>query len=135
LVTFIVLPVFALANAGVTLEGDVAQQMLSPLALGIVLGLFLGKQLGITAATWLAVKLRLADLPAGVTWKQIHGVSILAGIGFTMSLFVASLAFTTEQQMAEGKIGILSGSVVSGIIGYFFLKNTPPVRSEETLES
>lgn len=122
-VTFFVLPVFALANAGVTLEGDLIGQLLSPLALGVILGLFVGKQLGITLATWLAVKLRIADLPAGVTWKQIHGANILAGIGFTMSLFVSSLAFENPAYIAEAKIGILTGSLVSGVVGYLFLSS------------
>jgi NhaA family Na+:H+ antiporter len=127
-VTFLVLPVFALANAGVTLEGNVTDQMMSPLAIGIVAGLLFGKQIGITVATWLAVKLKLADLPRGVSWRQIHGVNILAGIGFTMSLFVASLAFTDEAHMAQAKIGILTGSVVSGIVGYYFLASIEKLR-------
>ncbi len=128
-VTFFVLPVFALANAGVTLEGNITEQVMSPLALGVVLGLFLGKQLGITLATWVAVKVKLADLPAGVTWKQIHGANILAGIGFTMSLFVAGLAFTEPGQIAQAKIGILTGSLVSGLIGYLFLTSTTRKRA------
>ncbi len=123
-VTFFVLPVFALANAGVTLEGDLTSQLMSPLALGVVLGLFLGKQLGITLATWIAVKIKVADLPAGVTWKQIHGANILAGIGFTMSLFVGSLAFSDPVMIAQAKIGILSGSLISGVVGYLFLSST-----------
>lgn len=131
-VTFVVLPIFALANAGVTLEGDVMGELTSPLALGVIVGLFFGKQIGITLATWLAVKLKVADLPAGVTWRQIHGANILAGIGFTMSLFVASLAFTDPAHIAQAKIGILSGSIISGIIGYLFLSSTakaPPKKS------
>lgn len=129
-VTFVVLPVFALANAGVTLEGDLTHQLMSPLALGVVLGLLIGKQVGITLATWLAVKVRLADLPEGVTWKQIHGANILAGIGFTMSLFVASLAFTDPHHIAQAKIGILCGSLVSGVVGYLFLtSSTQPKQS------
>jgi NhaA family Na+:H+ antiporter len=102
--------------------------MMSPLAIGIVAGLLFGKQIGITVATWLAVKLKLADLPRGVSWRQIHGVNILAGIGFTMSLFVASLAFTDEAHMAQAKIGILTGSVVSGIVGYYFLASIEKLR-------
>lgn len=131
-VTYVVLPVFALANAGVTLEGDIIEQLMAPLALGVVLGLFIGKQIGITLATWLAVKVGLADLPKGVSWRQIHGANILAGIGFTMSLFVASLAFTSAEQIAEAKIGILSGSLVSGIVGYVFLISTSPRTASET---
>jgi NhaA family Na+:H+ antiporter len=120
-VTFVVLPIFALANAGVTLEGNIAKELMSSLALGIILGLFVGKQIGITLTTWLAVKLKIADLPKGVTWRQIHGANILAGIGFTMSLFVASLAFTDPVSIAEAKMGILFGSILSGTVGYFFL--------------
>jgi len=123
-VTFFVLPVFALANAGVTLEGDIMGEMMSPLALGVIVGLFIGKQIGITLATWLAVKLKVADLPAGVTWRQIHGANILAGIGFTMSLFVASLAFTDPHHIAQAKIGILAGSIISGVVGYLFLASS-----------
>jgi NhaA family Na+:H+ antiporter len=123
-VTFFVLPVFALANAGVTIEGGLLDQVMSPLALGVVLGLLIGKQVGITLATWLAVKVRIADLPEGVTWKQVHGANILAGIGFTMSLFVASLAFNDPHHVAQAKVGILTGSVLSGVIGYFFLTST-----------
>jgi NhaA family Na+:H+ antiporter len=90
----------------------------------VVLGLLIGKQVGITLATWLAVKVRIADLPEGVTWKQVHGANILAGIGFTMSLFVASLAFNDPHHVAQAKVGILTGSVLSGVIGYFFLTST-----------
>lgn len=125
-VTFLVLPVFALANAGVTLQGDVLAQITSPLALGVIFGLVIGKQLGITLATWLAVQMRVADLPQGVLWRQIHGANILAGIGFTMSLFVATLAFDNPVHIAEAKIGILAGSLLSGIAGYFFLTSTAP---------
>lgn len=130
-VTFVVLPIFALANAGVTLEGNIAEELMSPLALGIILGLFVGKQVGITLATWLAVRLKIADLPAGVTWRQIHGANILAGIGFTMSLFVASLAFTDPGHIAEAKMGILTGSVISGILGYFFLAGATPKQKQQ----
>jgi NhaA family Na+:H+ antiporter len=127
-VTFFVLPVFALAYAGVTLGGDLADDLMSPLALGIVVGLLFGKQLGITTATWLAVKLKVADLPRGVNWKQIHGANILAGVGFTMSLFVSSLAFSDPQHIDQAKIGILSGSILSGVIGYYFLSTIEIIR-------
>lgn len=127
-VTFFVLPVFALANAGVTLGGDLTKDLMSPVALGIVVGLFFGKQLGITGATWLAVKLKVADLPGGVSWKQIHGANILAGVGFTMSLFVSSLAFSDPHHVEQAKIGILTGSILSGIIGYYFLSTIETIR-------
>jgi NhaA family Na+:H+ antiporter len=127
-VTFFVLPVFALANAGVTLGGNLGDDLMSPVAIGIVVGLFFGKQLGITLATWLAVKLKVADLPRGVSWKQIHGANILAGVGFTMSLFVSSLAFTDPHHVEQAKIGILTGSILSGIIGYYFLSTIEVIR-------
>lgn len=120
-VTFLVLPVFALANAGVTLEGDLVEQLQHPLALGVILGLFVGKQVGITLSTWLAVRLRVADLPGGVNWRQIHGVAILGGIGFTMSLFVAGLAFSDPHQVDAGKMGIMCGSLLSAVVGVAFL--------------
>lgn len=127
-VTFFVLPVFALANAGVTLGGNVIDDLMSPLALGIVVGLLFGKQIGITLATWLAVRFKVADLPRGVNWKQIHGANILAGVGFTMSLFVSSLAFQDPQFVAQSKIGILTGSLLSGLIGYYFLNTIEIIR-------
>lgn len=120
-VTFTILPLFAFANAGVTLEGDFFHEVTSPVALGVIAGLFLGKQFGITLATWLTVRLRLAELPAGVGWLGIHGVAILGGIGFTMSLFVAGLAFSEPVFLTEGKIGILSGSLLSALVGLGFL--------------
>jgi NhaA family Na+:H+ antiporter len=131
-VTFLVLPIFALANAGVTLEGNIAEEIMSPLALGVIFGLLLGKQIGITTATWLAVKLKVADLPKGVTWRQIHGANILAGIGFTMSLFVASLAFTDPVHIAEAKMGILAGSLLSGVLGYLFLAGSSASDGDES---
>ncbi len=124
-VTFFVLPVFALANAGVTLEGDLLDEMMSPISVGIIVGLLFGKQIGITLATFIAVKLRLADLPEGVTWRQIHGANILAGIGFTMSLFVAGLAFSDPIHIAESKIGILMGSLLSAVLGCLFILKSP----------
>lgn len=127
-VTFFVLPVFALANAGVTLGDNLGADLMSPVALGIVVGLFFGKQIGITAATWLAVKLKVADLPRGVSWKQIHGANILAGVGFTMSLFVSSLAFSDPHHVEQAKIGILTGSILSGIVGYYFLSTIETIR-------
>lgn len=127
-VTFFVLPVFALANAGVTLNAGMFDDIMSPVALGIILGLFFGKQIGITLFTWVAVKSGLADLPRGVSWRQIHGANILAGIGFTMSLFVASLAFADPAHMAQAKIGILVASLVSGVIGYNFLSGIERIR-------
>ena len=119
---FFVLPVFALFNAGVRLDGHVGEALLQPVSLGIVLGLFLGKQVGITLVSWLAVRSGRADLPPGVTLAQIDGASILGGIGFTMSIFVAGLAFPEGPLLAAAKLGILAASAVSGVIGFVVLK-------------
>jgi NhaA family Na+:H+ antiporter len=121
-----VLPVFALANAGVTITGLSMRDLLHPIPLGIVAGLFFGKQVGIMAMCWLAVRAKVASLPDGVKWKHIHGVALLCGIGFTMSLFIASLAFDQGAATYLGleRLGILIGSLVSGLFGYFVLRAT-----------
>ena len=116
-VAFGILPVFALANAGVRLDGPIAQVVVDPISLGVILGLVLGKPLGITLVVWAAVRLGLADRPRGVSWSAVHGVSWLAGIGFTMSLFISGLAFTAEASLLAAKVGILAGSLVAGLIG------------------
>ena len=124
-VSFFIIPVFALANAGVSLAGlDILHSLLSPVSLGIIVGLFIGKQFGIFAFSFIAVKLKLSSLPEGVNWKNLYGAGILAGIGFTMSLFIASLAFTDPALLDLAKIGILSGSLLSGIAGFMFLKTS-----------
>jgi len=122
-VSFFIIPLFALANAGVTLAGlDVMDALFSPISLGIIVGLFIGKQVGIFAFSWIAVKLKWASLPEGVTWSKLYGAGILAGIGFTMSLFIAGLAFSSEAMIDLAKIGILTASLISGIIGFLLLK-------------
>jgi NhaA family Na+:H+ antiporter len=118
---FVVLPLFALANAGVALSGDKLGMATSPTTWGIILGLVLGKQLGITLLSWLVIKSGRAVLPEGVTWPQIYGASCLAGIGFTMSLFVTDLAFDDESLVNAAKLGILVASLVSAVIGYLVL--------------
>jgi NhaA family Na+:H+ antiporter len=122
--TFAIMPVFALANAGVALGGELGALAASPVALGAGLGLFLGKQAGVFASSWLAVKAGLASLPAEVRWAQLYGASCLAGIGFTMSLFIAALAFGSgaPRDLDAAKLGILAGSVVSGATGYALLR-------------
>jgi NhaA family Na+:H+ antiporter len=125
-VSFIVIPLFVLANAGVHLDtGTIAQELLSPVALGVFSGLIIGKQMGITLFSWLVVKLGWAQLPEGVSWRHIYGVSWLGGIGFTMSLFVAGLAFTGKQAefLNEAKVGVLLALAVAGGIGYLFLRS------------
>jgi NhaA family Na+:H+ antiporter len=118
------MPVFALANAGVAFEGNLLANLSQPITLGVVLGLLLGKPIGITLASWLAVRLRLASLPEGITWGHIHGAGWLGGIGFTMSLFVAGLAFNDEALLTMAKLGILTASVLAGLIGSAFLLRT-----------
>jgi NhaA family Na+:H+ antiporter len=119
---YFVLPAFALFNAGIRLDGRIQGMLLQPVSLGIVLGLFFGKQLGITLTSWIAVKTGQAELPPGVTLGQLYGVSILGGIGFTMSIFVGGLAFPEGPLLSAAKLGILAASTVSGVIGFAVLK-------------
>ena len=121
-VAFVVMPLFALANAGVPLGGAVGAALASPVALGIALGLLVGKPLGIVLASWLAVRSGAADLPAGVGWRHLHGAGWLGGIGFTMSLFVAGLAFDDAATLDVAKIGVLGASVLAGGVGYVLLR-------------
>ena len=122
-VSFFIMPVFALANAGVTIGSGLSSSLTHPVSIGIILGLFLGKQIGIFGFSYLAVKLKLASEPEGVSWKKIYAAAILAGIGFTMSLFIANLAFTSPELLDTAKVGILSGSLISGIVGFIILKS------------
>ena len=121
-VGFLIMPLFALANAGVYILGNIRAAAAHPATLGIVLGLFVGKPLGITGFAWLAAKSKLASPPAGVAWKQTFGASWLCGIGFTMSLFIGSLAFTEAPLLDIAKIGILSASVMAGVAGVMMLR-------------
>lgn len=123
-VAFGVLPVFAFANAGVPLAGVTASQVLHPVSLGIIAGLVIGKQAGIVLLSWLAVRLGMASLPRDVSWGLIYGASLLCGIGFTMSLFIASLAFEQGGGAYLGleRIGILAGSTIAGAAGYLVLR-------------
>jgi len=123
---FLVLPVFALCNAGVALGSGLRETVMQPVSLGIILGLFLGKQIGVTFFSWVIIRTGIADMPEGVTWPQIYGVSCLAGVGFTMSLFVSDLAFKTASLIDDAKIGILAASLISGIAGYLFLRRVLP---------
>ena len=121
IVIFFILPVFALANAGVHIDGSIIEMVLHPISLGIIFGLILGKSIGISIFSHLVVKLKLAILPEGITWKQIYGVSFLAGIGFTMSMFIADLAFTDSHHIEIAKVGIIAASLCSAIIGMVWL--------------
>ncbi|WP_439841644.1 Na+/H+ antiporter NhaA [Aeromonas taiwanensis] len=125
---FLILPLFAFANAGVSLEGISLSALLSPLPMGIILGLFVGKPLGIFSISWLAVKLGVAQLPKGVNFKQIFAVSILCGIGFTMSMFIASLAFEHGgvDYGSYSRLGILAGSTLAAVAGYIALRISLP---------
>ena len=121
-VAFIIMPLFAFANAGVNLEGLALSSLLSPVPLGILMGLFFGKQIGVVFFSYVAIKLKFADLPNNSNWMSLYGVAILTGIGFTMSLFVGNLAFVENTEYIDGvKIGVLSGSLLSTIFGYFLL--------------
>jgi NhaA family Na+:H+ antiporter len=123
-VAFMILPLFAFVNAGVDLRGISLEEMLNPVPMGIMFGLFIGKQLGVFGFSWFAIKLGLASLPKDSNWKQLYGVSILTGIGFTMSLFVDSLAYNdTQIYHYADKLAILLGSFLSGIVGYYVLKS------------
>ncbi|UCH64876.1 MAG: Na+/H+ antiporter NhaA [Ignavibacterium sp.] len=122
-VSYFIIPLFALANAGVTFTGmDFIGAITSPVSSGIIVGLFVGKQIGIFGFSWIAVKLKFGSLPEGVNWTKIYAAGMLAGIGFTMSLFIAGLAFTEETLIDLSKIGILCGSLMSGVLGYVLLK-------------
>ena len=122
-VSFFIMPVFALANAGVAVSDELGSALTHPVSIGIVLGLFLGKQIGIFSFSYIAVKLKLASEPEGVSWKKIYAASVLAGIGFTMSLFIANLAFNSPELLNISKVGILAGSLLSGIVGFIILKS------------
>ncbi len=122
-VAFFILPIFAFVNAGVNVTEISIEQMSGSVPLGIMFGLFIGKQLGVFGFSWLAIKLKFAELPAGSNWRQLYGLSVLTGIGFTMSLFIASLAFYDDQMFQyTDRLAILIGSFASGILGYWLLK-------------
>ena len=121
-VAFGIMPLFALANAGVSLNGITFNSLLSPVPLGIVLGLFIGKQIGVFLFSIVSIKLKIAQMPTNSNWLSLYGVGILTGIGFTMSLFVGNLAFIENTQYIGGvKIGVLTGSLLSTLFGYFLL--------------
>jgi len=121
-VAFMIMPIFAFANAGVSLEGLSLTSLLEPVPLGILLGLFVGKQVGVMVLSFIAVKFGVAQMPDKSSWLSLYGVSILTGVGFTMSLFVGNLAFAENIQYIDGvKIGVLAGSLLSTVFGYFIL--------------
>ncbi len=125
-VAFLIMPLFAFANAGVSLEGLSLNSLLDKVPLGIVLGLFVGKQLGVFVFSYISIKLKVAKMPNNSNWYNFYGVGVLTGIGFTMSLFVGNLAFVENMQYMDGvKIGVLTGSLLSTLFGYFLILLTP----------
>lgn len=122
LVAFVVIPIFALANAGITFSSSFIENLGSNISLGVIFGLTLGKFIGIVSISKILVKLKLAVLPEGVNWRQIYGVAILAGVGFTMSLFITDLAFVNPEYIIQAKIGVFAASILCGIGGYLTLR-------------
>ena len=126
-ITFFIMPVFALANAGITFDGGLVNRLTHTVTIGILLGLILGKQIGVTLFAWLAVKLGWAQLPRDVSWKMLYGLSWLGGVGFTMSLFITNLAYGRESvSLDDAKVGILLGSAIAGIGGSLIVWWTLP---------
>ena len=121
-----IIPIFALANAGVSFAGiDLVDSMTSRVALGVAVGLVAGKAVGVTGFAWLVVKLGWGRLPSGIGWQHMIGTATLAGIGFTVALFIAELAFTDDTIIDLAKIGIFTGSILAGVLGYLILRATP----------
>lgn len=133
-VAFGIMPIFALANAGVALSGDLGAVLTSSVSLGIIMGLFFGKQIGVLGFSWIAIKLGWAERPAGVSWRQLYGVSLLTGIGFTMSLFIANLAFVDAGVLDTAKVGIFAASLLAGLAGWLLLRLTPTALERSTSE-
>jgi NhaA family Na+:H+ antiporter len=128
IVAYFILPVFAFANAGVSLQDVTLSTLGEPVAFGIMTGLFVGKQLGVFLFCWLVISLGLTKLPEGINWKALYGAGILCGIGFTMSLFIGGLAFeqNNDVNLMDDRLGILAGSLLAGVVGYFFLRSVLP---------
>jgi NhaA family Na+:H+ antiporter len=124
-VAFMVLPVFAFANAGVSFAGMTWADIMNPVTTGIASGLFFGKQIGIFLLLWLVIKLRLSPMPKNANWWQLYAVSLLCGVGFTMSLFIGELAFDGREQAAAVRMGVIIGSLASATLGYLILRYGP----------
>ena len=124
-IAFLIVPIFGFANAGVSLSGMTPSAMLDPVPLGVAAGLFFGKQIGVFGFAWIAIRLRLASLPAHATWLQLYGVAALCGIGFTMSLFIGLLAFADPHLQDEAKMGVLAGSLLSALVGWLIIRFSP----------
>ena len=134
-VAFAIVPLFALANAGVALGGDLGAALADSVTLGIVLGLVVGKVIGVTAFAWMAIKAGWAALPEGIVWRHIVGVACLCGIGFTMSLFIGGLAFGEGEMLDRAKTGILLASLISGLAGWLLLRTSPVAQAEPSPEA
>jgi NhaA family Na+:H+ antiporter len=131
-VSYVIVPVFALANAGVRLSGDAVSGLFAdPVVMGVALGLVVGKTVGVFSATFVAVRLGIGRLPDGTTWRHVLGLAMVAGVGFTVALFVASLSFTDPALADSAKIGILLGSAVAGTVGYLFLRTIPAAEASD----
>ncbi|WP_461533212.1 Na+/H+ antiporter NhaA [Sinomicrobium sp.] len=130
-VSFLIIPLFALSNAGVTVGGNFLSDIANPVSLGVIAGLVIGKCLGIFSFTWLSSKLKITKLPEKTGWKHIFGLSLLAGMGFTMSLFVTNLAFSDSEMINQAKYGILLASSIAAILGVLVLKTTVKIKEEE----
>lgn len=127
-VAYLIMPLFAFFNAGISLQGLSPAALFTPVTMGIALGLFFGKQLGVFISSWAAIKLGVAKIPNNARWKELYGVALLTGIGFTMSLFIQNLAFQEEALHVPARLGIILGSALSAITGYFSLRFTTQVQ-------
>ena len=125
------MPVFALANAGILLSAPPGENVIGPISINIAVALFIGKLVGILMFSWLGIKLKITELPPGTRWIHIVGLGLLGGIGFTMSIFISSLAFQDPAMLNHAKIGILVGSLLSGVVGYLILRRTLEPQPEE----
>jgi NhaA family Na+:H+ antiporter len=134
-VNFMIMPIFALANTNIRFESEMMEGVFDGLSMGIILGLCLGKPLGITLMSYLAVKLKISDLPKDTSWAQIVGLGLLAGIGFTMSIFIALLSFSSVEFQTQAKFSILMASVISGFLGYITLRLLSDKKKEKKLKS
>lgn len=133
-VSYIIMPLFALANTNIKFESEMVKGLTNPLGLGIIAGLFIGKPLGITLSSWLAIKFKVAKKPRAASWKQLSGVGILGGIGFTMSIFVSILSFASPLFQLEAKFSILVASITSAVVGYLFLNYLSKKASPEKVK-
>ncbi|CDS91555.1 Na(+)/H(+) antiporter NhaA 2 (fragment) [Sphingobacterium sp. PM2-P1-29] len=132
-VNFLIIPIFAFANTNITIESEMIHGLIAPLGLGISLGLLLGKPLGIFLMAFICSKLKISSLPEGSNLKHIIGIGLLAGIGFTMSIFISILSYENPLYVNEAKLSILISSVLAGLIGYFLLKSFGNKRSTKQL--